>query len=107
MGNHYGLNEPNELESYGGLEHIREYRKTVDERNSNKVMHAQFDLIKEQRQEIFEQCKYREEERKYIEEQRKYIEEQRKTSKLSTRLLIISIIISFIALVISILDCFK
>ncbi|WP_302464122.1 hypothetical protein [Butyricimonas virosa] len=100
MGNHYGLNEPNELESYGGLEHIREYRKTVDERNSNKVMHAQFDLIKEQRQEIFEQCKYRE-------EQRKYIEEQRKTSKLSTRLLIISIIISFIALVISILDCFK
>lgn len=90
MGNHYGLNESDELESYGGLEYIREYRKTVDERNSNKVMHAQFNLIKEQRQEIFEQRKYR--------------EEQRKASKLSTKLLIISIIISIIALVISIIQ---
>ena len=97
MGNHYGLNESDKLESYGGLEYIREYKEIVDKRNSNKVMHTQFDLIKEQRQEIFEQRKYRE-------EQRKYIEEQRKASKLSTRLLIISIIISIIALVISILD---
>ena len=30
MGNHYGLNESDKLESYGGLEYIREYKEIVD-----------------------------------------------------------------------------
>ena len=47
-----------ELESYGGFEYMLECRKMVDERNANKLMHLQYDFIKEQRQGMIENRRF-------------------------------------------------
>lgn len=93
MVNYNSSHDSDELKSYGGLGYMVEYRKAIDEKNANTLMHAQFDLIKRQRKEILEENKYR--------------EENRKATKFSTRLLIASIIISIVSLIVSIISLYK
>ena len=80
------------LESYGGLGYMSEFRKLTDERNAHKIMHAQFDLIKEQQREIIEQRKYR--------------DKSNKASKLSLILAIVGIVIALLTLIASIIGWF-
>lgn len=85
-------NNYDELESYGGLGHMAEFRKAVNEDNVNKVMRAQFDLIKKQQQEIIEQSKYR--------------EESRRSSKRTFNFAIAGIVIALLTLIATIIGWF-
>ncbi|GAE83356.1 hypothetical protein JCM10512_1624 [Bacteroides reticulotermitis JCM 10512] len=67
-------------------------RKDTDERNAIKVMHAQFDLIQKQKQEIIEERRYR--------------EEMRKSADRSFRYTIIAIVIASLTLLATIITWF-
>ena len=85
-------NDSDNLISYGDLGYMADYRKSVDADNANKVMHAQFDLIKKQNQEIIEQRKYR--------------EESRISSRQSFKFVIIGIVIVLLTLIATIIGLF-
>lgn len=86
------INNSGKLEDYGGLGYMMDYRKSVDDKNANEVMKAQFDLIQRQKQEI--------------EDQRRYREDSRKDTKQSFRYAIIGVAIASLTLVATIIGWF-